>query len=278
MFLFCSLEEDPMGSPDRQQRLAALRDSIADIERKPALAEARAMVEDNARGFPVLAGGLLQEVFTDERRNAGAVLGFALGQARGLLTEQRLAVVYLQLAGESQKLGIPYGPGLRTFGLDPAALILVRPANMAELLWAVEEAIACRAVAAVVADIGSHSKLLDFTASRRLSLRAASTGGSIFLLRYGIGREASAAHLRWCLSPARSAHQRYDAKAPGPLRWRAQLEKGTLIKQTEWLLGWTENGFSAFASQHRHPDRSLSIPPLPRAVPAHLADRLPETA
>lgn len=268
----------PMGSPDRQQRLAALRGSIADIERKPALAEARAMVADHAGGFPVLAGGLLQEVFTDERRNAGAALGFALGQAKGLLTERRLAIIYLQLAGESQKLGMPYGPGLLSFGLDPAALLLVRPANMAELLWAAEEAIACRAVAAVVADIGSHAKLLDFTASRRLSLRAASTGGSIFLLRYGVGREASAAHLRWGLAPAPSASRRYDAKAPGPLRWRARLEKGTLIKQTEWLLGWTEHGFSAFAPEQRHPDRSRSGAALSRAVPAFLADRLPETA
>ncbi len=203
--------------------------------------------------------------------------GFALAQARGLITEQRLAVIYLQLADEAQKLGMPYGPGLVSFGFDPEALILVRPANMAELLWAVEEAIACRAVAAVVADIGGHSKLLDFTASRRLSMRAASTGGSIFLLRYGEDREASAAHLRWCLSPAPSAQRRYDAKAPGPLRWRAQLERGTLIKQTEWLLGWTENGFSAIAARGRT-DRFVSGTPLPRALPAHLADRLPETA
>ncbi|OYX01786.1 MAG: hypothetical protein B7Z15_19395, partial [Rhizobiales bacterium 32-66-8] len=265
-----------MGSPDRQQRLAALRDSIADIERKPALAEARVLVEDHKRGFPVLAGGLLQEVFTDERRNGGAALGFALGQARGLLTEHRRAVIYLQLADQSQQLGLPYGPGLLSFGLDPAAVVLVRPATMAELLWAVEEAIACRAVAAVVADIGSPSRLLDFTASRRLSLRAASTGGSIFLLRYGIAREASAAHLRWGLAPAPSAIRRYDTKAPGPLRWRAQLEKGTLIKQAAWLLGWTEHGFSAFAPEH-HPDRSLAFPPLPRAVPALVAHRLPET-
>lgn len=278
MFWFCSLRKvAPMSAPDRQQRIAALRDSIADIERKPALAEARTMVEKNAQGFPVLAGGLLQEVFTAERRNAGAVLGFALAQARGLITEQRLAVIYLQLADEAQKLGMPYGPGLVSFGFDPEALILVRPANMAELLWAVEEAIACRAVAAVVADIGGHSKLLDFTASRRLSMRAASTGGSIFMLRYGEDREASAAHLRWCLSPAPSAQRRYDAKAPGPLRWRAQLERGTLIKQTEWLLGWTENGFSAIAARGRT-DRFVSGTPLPRALPAHLADRLPETA
>ena len=160
-----------------------------------------------------------------------------------------------------------------------APLVLVRAANMGELLWAAEEAIACRAVAAVVADIGSHSKLLDFTASRRLSLRAATTGGSIFLLRYGQGREASAAHLRWRLMPVHSARARYDAKAPGPLRWRAELEKGALIRnQTEFVLGWTENGFTTLPAQRRHANRHAGRAALPRAVPAALADGLSQTA
>lgn len=268
-----------MLSPDRQQRIAALRDSIADIERKPALAEARALVAQPTAEFPRLAGGLLQEIFTDERRNAGALLGFALGQANTLLTGTRLAVIYLQLADEAQQLGLPYGPGLLSFGFDPAALVLVRAATMGELLWAAEEAIACRAVAAVVADIGGHPKLLDFTASRRLSLRAAATGGSIFLLRYGSGREASAAQLRWRLSPAPSALRRWDAKAPGAQRWRVELEKGTLLKkQTTWLLGWTENGFSTLPAHQGAANRHGEVAALSRAIPAQLANRLSQTA
>jgi protein ImuA len=261
-----------MSSPDRQQRLAALRETIADIERKPALAEARQRVDSEDGQFPILAGGLLQEIFTDERRNAGASLGFALGQARSLLTSQRLAIIYLQLADEAQKLGVPYGPGLMHFGLDPDALILVRPANMVELLWAAEEAIACRAVAAVVADIAGHQKLLDFTASRRLSLRAAESGSSVFLLRYGQGREASAAQLRWLLNPAPSAAKPYDDHAPGAARWTVRLERGSLIKQhAEWVLGWTKNGLSNLTSGD--PARPAAAS-LSRVVPAQLADRL----
>jgi len=262
-----------MQSPDQQQRLAALRETIADIERKPALAEARVRVETEEGQFPKFAGGLLQEVFTDDRRNAGASLGFALAQAKGLLTARRIAVIYLQLADEAQTLGMPYGPGFSHFGLDPKALILVRPATMAELLWAAEEAIACRAVAGVVADIAGRQKLLDFTASRRLSLRAAEAGSSIFLLRYGQGREASAAHLRWHLLPSRSERKQYDERAPGLPRWQVRLERGSLVKQhAEWVLEWTENGFSSLTPRHDDPaSRSAS---LPRAVPAHLAHRL----
>ncbi|UXN74464.1 hypothetical protein N8D56_04780 [Devosia sp. A8/3-2] len=72
-----------MSLPDRQQRLAALRDTIADIERKPVLAERPSVLAaEPGTGFPLLAGGLLQEIFTDERRNSGAILGFCHGPSQ----------------------------------------------------------------------------------------------------------------------------------------------------------------------------------------------------
>ena len=265
-----------MGMPDRQQRLAALRDAIADIERKPALAEARPLLHADAADFPLPAAGLLQEIFTDEHRHAGAALGFALGQARSLLTPARPAVIYLQLAKQAQEMGLPYGPGLLTLGFDPDALVLVRAATITELLWAAEEAMACSAVAAVVADIAGHHKALDFTASRRLGLRSARSGASLLLLRYGTGREASAAHLRWRITPVLSAARRFDAMAPGAPRWQVQLEKGVLTStQTQWLLGWTQDGFTTrdAARRARLPAADAT---LPEPVPAQLAHRLPQ--
>ncbi|WP_171015690.1 hypothetical protein [Devosia sp. FKR38] len=271
-----------MGPSDRQQRLAALRDAIADIERKPALAEARPLLQPGATSdFPMPAAGLLQEIFTDEQRHAGAALGFALAQARSLLTPARPAVIYLQLARQAQDSGLPYGPGLRSFGLDPRALLLVRTQTITDLLWASEEALACRGVAAVVADVAGQHKALDFTASRRLGLRTAGMGSSMLLLRYGAGREASAAHLRWRLTPVLSALRRFDALAPGAPRWLAQLEKGILRQQqTQWLVGWNRDGLVthqagpiAGATDAAQPAAGA---PLPQPLSAQLADRLPE--
>ena len=263
------------------QRLAALRASIAAIEKRPVLLAGPDIAPEAApTGFLATPPGLVHEVFTDERRHAGAVLGFALGQARGLLNEARQAVVYLQMLSEAQEMGLPYGPGLAAFGFDPDALVLIRPANIAELLWAAEEAIACRAVAAVVADVAGHPKTLDFTASRRLSLRAGAAGTSIFLLRYGAWREASAAQLRWHLVPELSAPTPFDARAPGETRWRIRLEKGALSdrQNQEWLLEWTKNGFQSLNDTQR----GIAQPPRPAAlpgpVPAQLADRLSKTA
>ncbi|WIY52774.1 hypothetical protein O9Z70_15170 [Devosia sp. YIM 151766] len=269
-----------MQTPSRQQRLAALRDVIADIERKPALLEPRHADSPAADGaFPAFSGGLVQEVFTDAVRNGGASLAFALGQGKGLLTARRPALIFLQLAGDGRFFGLPYGPGLSHFGVDPAQVIIVRPADMGELLWAAEEALGCAAVAGIVAEIGAMPAPLDFTASRRLSLRAAETGTSLFLLRYGTGREASAAHLRWHLAPGRSARQRHDPVAPGAARWHLRLERGvTVRRQGKWLLEWTENGFASLPARSHGPDRLGAGKALSRAVPAALADRLSQTA
>ena len=269
MFLFCSYSHSIMQTQNRQQRLAALRDTIANIERKPALAEMRARAFDGAAdGFPRLPGGLLQDVCTDAVRNGGASLGFALGQVRTLFTPKRLAVLYLQLAADAQFFGLPYGPGLSSFGLDPAQLVIVRASDMQDLLWVAEEALACRAVAGIVADIGGAPEMLDFTASRRLSLRTAESGTSLFLLRYGADRPASAAHLRWHLAPHRSGRKPFDDRAPGPARWGLTLERGNTGQNTrEWILEWTGNAFKSLPDRagktRQHPPGTPVSLPLP---------------
>lgn len=228
-----------------------LRQQIADIERRP-LDEVRAEVEADGgaeAGFRTAPAGILHEVWTDQERNSGVALGFCLGQARALLTAQKPAILWVQLSHEAQDTGLPYGPGLRQFGLDPEALVICRVHTVTELLWAVEEAAGCRAIAAVIADVVRPAKALDFTASRRLSMRAEAAKISIFMGRYGAGREASAAGLRWRVMPHLSGAAPFDARAPGVPRFAVTLEKGQALlglKQGDgdWILNWTDDGFA----------------------------------
>ncbi|QQR39162.1 ImuA family protein [Devosia rhizoryzae] len=275
MFLFCSLSWCVMPPSLQQQRLAALRHVIADIERKPALSDpAKRLDSASTQGFPVLPAGLVQEVFCDAQRDTGASLGFALAQAKALMSAKRPAVFYLQLEKDSQSLGLPYGPGLSSFGIDPRHLVIVRTADMAEFLWAAEEIVSCRAVAAIVADVRGEPKLLNFTASRRLTMRASSNKVSLFMLRYGDRRESSASALRWRLTPYRSGKNPYDDRGIGAARWRLQLEKGRIAgNQVEWLVEWTKNGIAVVAQPaNTNPWRFPT--PVPGAQPAILADRL----
>lgn len=273
--------------------LAALRLKIAALEKRPLLAEGAAMLAERlgkaandaselADPLELLAApaGLLHEVFADEQRQSGAALGFTFGLARQLLTSERQAVLYLQLSGEGQELGLPYGAGLQQFGIDPANLVIGRIDNMTELLWAMEEAIACRAVAGVIADLASHPKALDFTVSRRLSLRAAAAGTSAFLVRYGRGREASAAKLRWRVSPAMSGEMPFDPRAPGLPRFQIEIEKGRLGDKTQraegktMLVDWTENGFVSVDPKRRTAIAVRRTTPPSRPVAAPLGHRL----
>jgi protein ImuA len=265
--------------------LDELRARIESIEKRPAFAPSLAEAggragADGWRQLVAAPAGLLQEVFADEVRSSGAALGFTLGMARGLLTPARRAILHLGLAAEAQELGRPYAMGLGAFGVDPEALVVAAVGSVAELLWAMEEAIACRAVAAVIADLAGHPRALDFTASRRLGLRAEAAGTSAFVIRYGRQREASAARLRWHVSPAPSAPPRFDARAPGPPRFAITLEKGRLgtgretAEGVRLMLDWMENGFALVEHGGSNPALPGRGTALPGALPAALGHRL----
>jgi protein ImuA len=261
----------------KSQTLGHLRATIADIERRPVLADGATEPRRFPGGVLATPPGHLQEVFTDEHRHVGAAFGFALAQAMRFLDPARPAVIHLGLVREGQDLGLPYGPGLAAAGLDPATLVLVQAADPRQLLWAAEEALACRAVAAVVAEIGGQPKSLDFTASRRLSLRAAAAGTSLFLVRYGRWREASAASWRWQVSPDASGPMAFDARAPGAARWRVTLEKGVLdtgAPPVDWIVEWTRHGLERIDEAEQRADGVRPAAPLSGADPARLGDRL----
>jgi protein ImuA len=270
----------------QMEKLAELKARIAAIEKQP-LPDRAALPAGEGSAPSLLAltrplPGLLQEIYADRRPDGGAALGFALALVRDLVTPARPAVFFLQLTHAAQEAGLPYAPGLARFGLAPARLVLGRLAQVKELLWAIEEAVACRAVAAVVAELPEAAKALDFTASRRLSLRAAAGGASVLLLRYGEDRMASAARLRWHVAPAPSQAPPFDALAPGLPRWRATLERSSLPQSVlrggeDLLLDWTENGFIPIHPDATGPDlpgAGLRRPPSSGAPPALLGDRL----
>lgn len=276
----------PRPKPD----LDGLRAQIAALERRPVLADGAALVaqgrqgeENDLLGLLKAPPGLLHEVFADEHRQSGTALGFTLGLARALLTQNRQALIYLQLSAEAQEIGLPYSIGFSRFGLTPDTLVIGRIGTVPELLWALEESLACRAVAGVIVDLASHPKALDFTASRRISMRAAAAGTSAFLIRYGTGREASAARLRWHVKPGVSAGQPFDASAPGQPRFAIEIEKLRLgqARQTEQhhlIVDWTDNGFVSVDPLKRSlaPLRRPAAPSRPQ--PAALGDRLSEAS
>lgn len=260
----------------KQRVLEDLRARIESVEKHPRLARMDETQPDS-RKLLDLPQGLVHEVFTDAERNTGAALGFALAAARRMQSEYRPAILLMQLARDSQDIGVPYALGLGGFGIDPETIVLCRPDTTVELLWAVEEAIACKAVAAVIADVGHEAKILDFTATRRLSLRSSAGGSSVFLIRYGTEREATAARFRWRIEPVASAEVPFDPRAPGHPRLVVDLEKGRLGSRKDplnWTLDVTENGFVLAEPSKRPQVLPGTAAAFPGAPPAALGYRL----
>ncbi len=87
-----------------------------------------------------------------------------------------------------------YPPAALAMGIDLRRLVLVQPKSVADGLWAIDQALRCSAVAAVVADV----ERMDDRAARRVQLAAEQGGGVGLLIRGAEARtQPSWAEIQW---------------------------------------------------------------------------------
>jgi protein ImuA len=129
-----------------------------------------------------------------------------------------------------------YGPGLAACGLAPERLILARPRNAVELLWAMEEGLRTRALAAVVGEVAE----LPGPASRRLQLAAETSGVTAFALcrvrvAQEMARAPNAAVTRWNVAPLPSLAPSGEPGLGRP-RWRLELWRARGAAPADWIV------------------------------------------
>ncbi len=159
----------------------------------------------------LLPGGGLAPGSVVEWLTAGVGSGaglFAVVAAREALRSRQAegrggAVVVVDRRSRADRSGADrnhgfYPPAAAAWGLDLASLIVVHPASEADERWAVDQALRCEHVAAVVAWPGR----LDGRTFRRLQLAAEASGAMGLLVRAAEARrEPSWAHVRWAVTP-----------------------------------------------------------------------------
>ncbi|WP_237164878.1 ImuA family protein [Paraurantiacibacter namhicola] len=169
----------------------------------------------------------LAEAFADFR-DLG-VAGFALAQVprggRILWVQERMAQL---------ETGRPFGLGCQRYGHDPAQLALVCSRNTAQLLWTMEEGLRCASLSAIIGEVWGNPRALDFTATKRLAMRARRQGVQVFLLRFNASPDLSAARQRWTVRSAPSAPNPYDPSAPGEPCWQVELFRGRDMRPGLW--------------------------------------------
>lgn len=222
--------------------LDLLRQAITKMER-PAILHTGALPVGIDAIDAVLGGGLargaLHEVAAASEAHVTAMNGFALG-----ITGARKAV-WIGHDMAFTESGAPY---LFTgFPLRPEHVLVINVARTRDLLWAMEEALRCRAVTAVIGEL--RHQPIDAVAARRLSLAAADHNSLALLLRASPARSTSTAATRWIVEAARSR----PLFGPGSPRWRAQLTRNRHGPNGEWIVEWSNDERLTLASAHPQP-------------------------
>lgn len=244
--------------PAASEQLSQLRRAIGQAETFSEDPPSRALgVEaiDAALGGG-LQGATLHEVSAAAPVHLGAAAGFALALA-ARARDPHKQTLWISTDFGNLETGALYGPGLDQFGLATERLLVVHVARPVDALFAMEEALKCRALATIIAEFPDTP---DLTATRRLSLAARDGGGIGLLLRHKASSVPSVARTRWQIAAAPSVPD--DFGGLGPTAFTLALTRNRRGPCGNWTLTWDhhEHAFSALsvgvdAAASDRPDR-----------------------
>jgi protein ImuA len=179
--------------------------------------------------FPL---GAMHEFVSARPEETAATIGFLNGLL-SILMGTNGAVLWISA---SRML---YPPALKNFGLSPERFIFIDVKKEKDALWALDEALKCSALTAVVGELPN----ITFTHSRRLQLAVEESQVTGFLLRNQprtIGTTASIS--RWYIAPLPSAPID-DLPGIGFPKWRVNLHRIRNGKPGTWDIQWIDGRF-----------------------------------
>jgi protein ImuA len=204
-----------------------------------------------------LGSGSLHEIAAARETEIAAATGFALGlaaraarktrraagqQAQALAQPAARGLLWIAEDLSLAENGAPYGPGLEQAGIAPEQLITVATSHSRDALWAMEEALRCRAVGVVIGEM--RARTIDPVATRRLSLAAAAGDTLGLVLRTAPDDEPSAAATRWIIGAAPPSHLAFpperggDRWGVGPPRLALHLVRNRRGHLGAWIVEW----------------------------------------
>ncbi|WP_227271998.1 ImuA family protein [Roseobacter weihaiensis] len=159
-----------------------------------------------------------------------AGVGFVLS----LLARTTGPILWVQDHASRRENGHLYTPGLKALGVcQPVLHVTVN--HPRDVLWAMEEGASCGGLSAVIGEIHGAPGVLDFTATKRLAMRAETSGVSVYLIRSGDPGALSAARERWRLGALPSRPNAHDSQSPGKPQWQAELFRARGRPPGRWI-------------------------------------------
>ena len=221
-----------------EQHLSRLRRAIATSEALPE--QARRLALGIGTIDAALGGGLecaaLHELSTAPGQFDAT--GFAIALA-ALAREPGKQTLWIATDFGTRETGALYGPGLDQLGLDTRGLLIACVPRPIDALFAMEEALRCRALATVVAELSAAP---DLTATRRLSLAARDGGGLGLLLCHKPNAAPSAARTRWRIAPAPSEPDEFGGL--GRTAFTLSLTRNRRGPCGTWTASWDHHAYT----------------------------------
>lgn len=178
--------------------------------------------------FPV---GCVHEFISTQAEEVAATHGFVSGLLSGIMHTHG-AVFWI-----SSCLAL-FPPALKSFGISPDRFVFIDLTNEKQVLWCMEEALKCGALAAVVGEIND----ISFVESRRLQLAVEQSQVAGFVLRNRCLKETTTACVsRWRIRPSMSSGLEDGLPGIGYPTWRVELLRMRHGKAGVWNMRW-ENG------------------------------------
>ncbi len=168
----------------------------------------------------------LSEAFPETVTDAAAI-GFVLAR----LPRTTAPILWVQDRLSRKEAGRPYLAGIGT----DRPLIMVSLSRAADVLWAMEDGLRCKALGGVIGEVWGDPPALDFTATKRLAMRSEAADVPCWLIRRAASPDLSAARDRWRIASLPSAPHPHDAQAPGLPRWSLDLFRSRRSKPGQWV-------------------------------------------
>ncbi|AYB33762.1 ImuA family protein [Chryseolinea soli] len=176
--------------------------------------------------FPL---GAVHEFLSSTTEDASATGGFMAGLVSSLIGKTG-AALWISCARTL------FPPALKSFGIQPDRFIFVDLKNEKDVLWAMDEALKCGALAAVVGEMQE----ISFTASRRLQLAVEQSQVTGFILRNRYRHlNTTACVSRWKITSLPS-EQVDDLPGIGFPAWRVELLRIRNGRSGVWDMQWRD--------------------------------------
>lgn len=184
--------------------------------------------------FPngVFPTGAIHEMVCPTPEHAAATGGLMAGLL-AVLMKQGGACLWISVRRQL------FPPALTAFNVKPHQVIFIDPAQEKDVLWAMEQALKCEGLAAVIAEVQE----ISITQSRRLQLAVESSKVTGFLLRNDPRKlGANTCVARWMVTPVPS-QLADELPGVGLPRWQVDLLRVRNGNPGSWQLEWTGDGF-----------------------------------